>query len=87
MCRPSQAATALPTLGTGFPSSNLLRSHTSRGSSGALSFPNRFSATIKSRRMSAAALSTLLNRFAAVVGSRTGANGRSTTLVVRRCRQ
>lgn len=35
--------------------------------------------------MSAVALSTRLNRFAAVVRSRTEANGLSTTLVVRKC--
>ncbi len=54
---------------------------------GALSFPDLFSATSSSRQISAVALSTRLNRFAAVVRSRTEANGLSTTLVVRRCRQ
>ena len=54
---------------------------------GALSFRKRCSATRSNRQMIAVAFSTFLKRFAAEVRSRTAANGDSTTLVVRRCRQ
>src|SRR5215813_8866469 len=45
------------------------------------------SATCNSFQITAVAFSTFLNRFAAVVRSRTVANGDSTTLLVRKCTQ
>lgn len=46
---------------------------------GGSSFLNRLSATFRSSQISTVALSTRLNRFAAVVHSRTEANGLYTT--------
>ena len=71
--------------GTGLPSAYRLPASTPGSRWGALSFRNRFSATMRSFQISAVAPSTFLNRLAAEVRSRTAANGLSTTFVVRRC--
>ena len=73
--------------GTGTPFTYFFPVATSFSSSGAFSLRNVFSATHSNFQMRAQALSTRLKRFAALVRSRTEANGDSMMLVVRRCFQ
>src|SRR5438093_8443335 len=91
VCKRTQAAAFSSTVGllglTRTPSTYSTPSATSGRSSGALSFRKVCSAISKVFQMTAVAFATFLNRFAAVVRSRTAANGDSIGFVVRRCFQ
>jgi hypothetical protein len=90
VCKRAQAAAFSTVAGLGFTRTPLMYvtpSATSASNSGASSRRTVRSAIRSVFQMTAVAFSTRLNRLAAVVRSRTAANGDSIGFVVRRCFQ